>query len=103
MVGSRESEPSGSAFMNSLESHRLLTCLAGLLLSAALLWLASEVFACARARPQRLARRLKFGATLLGASGLWWPGRFLEPAESTGVEYRTLCGRAISARRCGVP
>ena len=73
--------------MNSLESHRLLTCLAGLLLSAALLWLASEVSACARARPHRLARRLKVGAILIGASGLWWPGHFLEPAEATGIAF----------------
>ena len=36
--------------MNFLESQRLLPCLVGLAISAALLWLASEIFAVSRTR-----------------------------------------------------
>ena len=67
--------------MNLLESHRLLPCIAGFVISAALLWLGSEVFAAARARAQRSGRRLLGAAVVMLGSGIWWPGHFLEPAD----------------------
>jgi len=70
--------------MHSLESQRLLPFLAALLISAALLWLGSEVFAAARMRSSRVGRMLKVAAVVLGGCGLWWPGHFLEPAEAAG-------------------
>ncbi|MEP7301268.1 MAG: bifunctional diguanylate cyclase/phosphodiesterase [Caldimonas sp.] len=70
--------------MNLLESHRLLPCVAGFVISAALLWLGAEVFAAARARAQRNGRRLLASAVVIGGCGLWWPGHFLEPGEAMG-------------------
>ena len=67
--------------MNLLESHRLLPCIAGFVISAALLWLGSEVFAAARARAQRSGRRLLGAAVVILGSGIWWPGHFLEPVD----------------------
>jgi diguanylate cyclase (GGDEF)-like protein len=74
----------GLPFMHLLDSQRLLPCLAGFLISVALLWLGSEVFAVARARGPRVGRLLRVSAIVLGGCGLWWPGHFLEPAESAG-------------------
>ncbi|MGZ5893139.1 MAG: putative bifunctional diguanylate cyclase/phosphodiesterase [Caldimonas sp.] len=68
--------------MTLLESPRLLPCIAGFLISAALLWLGAEVFAAARTRPQRSGRRLLAAAVAIVGSGLWWPGHFLEPGEA---------------------
>ena len=50
--------PGIARHMNFLESHRLLPCIAGFVISAALLWLGAEVFASARARTRRSGRRL---------------------------------------------
>ena len=71
--------------MNFLESHRLLPCVAGLAISAALLWLAAEIFAVARTRVRSAGLRLKACAVLLGGFGLWWPGHFLAPLDSGSV------------------
>ncbi len=82
-VGSPHSTlPGKPAYMNFLESHRLLPCIAGFVISAALLWLGAEVFAAARARTQRGGRRLMAAALVIVGSGLWWPGHFLEPGEA---------------------
>ncbi|MEO8923144.1 MAG: EAL domain-containing protein, partial [Caldimonas sp.] len=70
--------------MHFLDSQRLLPCLAGFLISVGLLWLGSEVFASARLRGARVGRLLKASAIVLGGCGLWWPGHFLEPAETAG-------------------
>jgi hypothetical protein len=66
-----------------MESHRLLPFLAGVAISAALLWLGAGVFAMARARNLRSSRPLVLVAVLVAGCGLWWPGHFLEPAEAT--------------------
>ncbi|MEO5845306.1 MAG: hypothetical protein ABIQ33_10740, partial [Caldimonas sp.] len=71
--------------MNFLESHRLLPCVVGLAISAALLWLAAELFAMSRARMRPTALRLKACAVLLGGFGLWWPGHFLSPLDAASV------------------
>jgi diguanylate cyclase (GGDEF)-like protein len=71
--------------MNFLESHRLLPCVVGLAISAALLWLASEIFAVSRTRMRPTALRLKACAVLLGGFGLWWPGHFLAPLDDGSV------------------
>ncbi len=71
--------------MNFLESHRLLPCVVGLAISAALLWLASELFAVSRSRMRPTALRLKACAVLLGGFGLWWPGHFLAPLDAGSV------------------
>ncbi len=76
--------PGKPATMNLLESQRLLPCIAGFVISAALLWLGAEVFAAARARTQRSGRRLLVAALVIVGSGVWWPGHFLEPAEAAG-------------------
>jgi diguanylate cyclase (GGDEF)-like protein len=70
--------------MHPLDSQRLLPCLAGFLISVALLWLGAEVFAAARSRGQRIGRMLKTSAIVLGGCGLWWPGHFLEPSDAAG-------------------
>jgi diguanylate cyclase (GGDEF)-like protein len=71
--------------MNFLESQRLLPCLVGLAISAALLWLASEIFAVSRTRMLPTALRLKGCAVLLAGFGLWWPGHFLAPLDADSV------------------
>ena len=71
--------------MNFLESHRLVPCVVGLAISAALLWLAAEIFAVSRTRMRPTALRLKACAVLLGGFGLWWPGHFLAPLDSGSV------------------
>ncbi len=73
--------------MNFLDSHRLLPSVAGVAISALLLWLAAEIFAASRARARPTKRRLRACAILLGGFGLWWPGHFLAPlsAASGGV------------------
>ena len=73
--------------MNLFDSQRLLPCLAGFAMSAALLWLGSEVFATARSRSLALARRLKVCAILLAGCGLWFPGHFLEPLDAAGTGF----------------
>ena len=70
--------------MHFLDSQRLLPCLAGLLISVALLWLGSEVFAAARTRSSRVGRMLRAAAIVLGGCGLWWPGHFLEAVDGAG-------------------
>jgi diguanylate cyclase len=70
--------------MHFLDSQRLLPCLAGLLISVALLWLGSEVFAAARTRNSHVGRMLRTSAIALGACGLWWPGHFLEAVDGAG-------------------
>jgi hypothetical protein len=71
--------------MNLLESHRLLPCVVGLAISAALLWLAAEIFAVSRTRMRPTALRLKACAVLLGGFGLWWPGHFIAPLDAGSV------------------
>ena len=71
--------------MNVFDSQRLLPVLVAFAMSAALLWLGSEVFTSARSRPRALARRLKTCAILLAGCGLWWPGHFLEPIDAAGA------------------
>ena len=66
-----------------MESHRLLPFIAGFAISAALLWLGAGVFAMARMRTLRNSRRLLVVALLIVGCGLWWPGHFLEPGETT--------------------
>ncbi|MEO8078910.1 MAG: EAL domain-containing protein, partial [Caldimonas sp.] len=103
--------------MTFLDSHRLLPCIAGYAISAALLWLGCEIFAVSRGRAPRLARRLQAAAVLLAGCGLWWPGHFLEPADpaagvlgiplAAGVLAVALAGSAgitaIAATRRTVP
>ena len=73
--------------MNLFDSQRLLPCLAGFTMSAALLWLGSEVFAAARLRSRALASRLKACAILLAGFGLWFPGHFLEPLDAARTGF----------------
>ncbi|MDQ6626962.1 MAG: bifunctional diguanylate cyclase/phosphodiesterase [Pseudomonadota bacterium] len=70
--------------MDFFDSQRLLPFLAALLISAALLWLSSELISAGRARGSRVGRTLKATAIVLGGCGLWWPGHFLEPADAAG-------------------
>jgi diguanylate cyclase (GGDEF)-like protein len=65
--------------MNVSESHPLLPSVVGFVISAVLLWLASEVFAAARTRARSSMRRLKGCAVLLAGFGLWWPGHSIAP------------------------
>jgi diguanylate cyclase (GGDEF)-like protein len=67
--------------MNLSDSHGLLPCVVGFVLSAILLWLGAEFFASARSRTKGSMRRLKACAVLLGGFGLWWPGHFLSPLD----------------------
>ena len=71
--------------MNLLDSHRLLPCVVGLAISAALLWLAAEIFVVSRTRMRPTALRLKACAVLLGGFGLWWPGHFIAPLDAGSV------------------
>jgi diguanylate cyclase len=78
-------ERAGQLFMNVLESHRLLPWLFGLAISAVLVWLSAEVLAAARSRGRPTSLRLKGIAVLLGGLGLWWPGHFVAPLDTTSV------------------
>src|SRR6516225_2924704 len=79
--------------MNVSESHGLLPSVVGFAISAALLWIGSEVFAAARARAGSTMRRLQACALILAGCGLWWPGHFV------GVAFLT----AIAATRRTLP
>ena len=70
--------------MNLSEGHRLLPIVASFAISAALLWLGSEMFTAVPLQARAFARRMKACAILLAGCGLWWPGHFLEPAGASG-------------------
>ena len=100
-----------------LDSHRLLSGLAGFAISAGLLWLAAEFQVRARHRPRSATLALKASAVLLFGFGLWWPGRFLAPLDAaagggfmslvTGALAWLLAGAALAtaaaARRKTLP
>ena len=70
--------------MNVSESHGLLPSVVGFAISAALLWIASEIFAAARARARSAMRRLQACALVLAGCGLWWPGHFAGVPDDAG-------------------
>jgi len=83
MAGTPQPILPGTPTSTLMESSRLLPLIAGFVISAALLWLGSGVFAVARARGLRANRRLALVALVIGGCGLWWPGHFLEPGEAS--------------------
>jgi len=78
--------------MNVSESHGLLPSVVGFAISAALLWIGSEVFAAARAREKSAMRRLQACALVLAGCGLWWPGHFAGVPDDAGF---TLVGLSV--------
>ena len=85
MAGTPQPILPGTPTSTLMESSRLLPLIAGFVISAALLWLGSGVFALARARSLRANRRLALVALVIGGCGLWWPGHFLQPGEASAV------------------
>jgi hypothetical protein len=81
-----------SFFMNVSESHGLVPSVVGFAISAALLWIGSEVFAAARARAGTAMRRLQACALVLAGCGVWWPGHFAGVADEAGF---TLLGLSV--------
>src|SRR4051812_39834603 len=75
----------GPAFMTPLDSQRMLVCVAGVAVSAALLWLGAEMFATARTRPGRSGRGLFAAALAIVGAGLWFPGHFFEPGDAAAA------------------
>ncbi len=82
--------------MNSLDSHRLVPGVVGLLISALLLWLTAEIFAAARGRARPGGLRLRVAAVLLGGLGLWWPGHFVAPTDAASVLGVPFLGGALA-------
>jgi len=78
--------------MNVSESHGLVPSVVGFAISAALLWIGSEVFAAARAREKSAMRRLQACALVLAGCGLWWPGHFAGVPDDAGF---TLVGFSV--------
>ena len=78
--------------MNVSESHGLLPSVVGFAISAALLWIGSEVFAAARARARTAMRRLQACALVLAGCGVWWPGHFAGVPDDAGF---TLLGMSV--------
>jgi diguanylate cyclase (GGDEF)-like protein len=78
--------------MNVSESHGLLPSVVGFAISTALLWIASEVFAAARAREKSAVRRLQACALVLAGCGIWWPGHFAGVPDGAGF---TLLGLSV--------
>jgi len=80
--------------MNVSESHGLLPSVVGFAISAALLWIGSEVFAAARTRAASAMRRLQACALVLAGCGVWWPGHFAGVPDEAGF---TLLGLSVGA------
>nr|HET7860383.1 bifunctional diguanylate cyclase/phosphodiesterase [Caldimonas sp.] len=80
--------------MNVSESHGLVPSVVGFAISAALLWIGSEVFAAARARAGSAMRRLQACALVLAGCGVWWPGHFAGVPDEAGF---TLLGLSVGA------